>query len=92
MGVNIYFIGTAGSGKTYLTFAFRTWMELNSYDAITVNLDPGVKHLPYSADIDIRQWIDLKEVGPDNSSRPPEPQDRGSKKRNRCLRNRLRIV
>lgn len=62
MGVNIYFIGTAGSGKTYLTFAFQTWMHLNGYDAITVNLDPGVEHLPYSADIDIREWINLKEV------------------------------
>jgi len=31
-------------------------------DAITVNLDPGAENLPYDPDVDIRDWISLKEV------------------------------
>ena len=58
----IYFIGTAGSGKSTLTYNFKRWMELRSLDAITVNLDPGAENLPYEPDVDIRDWISLKEV------------------------------
>lgn len=60
--VKIYFLGTAGSGKTALTHAFHLWMQDQGYDAITVNLDPGVEQLPYPADVDIREWISLQEV------------------------------
>jgi hypothetical protein len=58
----IYFIGTAGSGKSTLTYNFKRWMELRSLDAIAVNLDPGAENLPYEPDVDIRDWISLKEV------------------------------
>ena len=60
--INLYFIGTAGSGKSTLTAAFKEWMTQQGLDAITVNLDPGVEGLPYSADIDVREWISLPEV------------------------------
>ncbi|GAI14578.1 unnamed protein product, partial [marine sediment metagenome] len=56
------FIGTAGSGKSTLTHNFKRWMELRSLDAIAVNLDPGAENLPYEPDVDIRDWISLKEV------------------------------
>ncbi len=58
----VYFIGTAGSGKSTLTYNFQQWMSLRGLDAITVNLDPGAENLPYEPDVDIRDWISLKEV------------------------------
>jgi len=58
----IYFIGTAGSGKTTLTSSFKSWLELKSLNVITVNLDPGVENLSYVPDVDIRDWISLKEI------------------------------
>ncbi len=60
--IYLYFIGTAGSGKSTLTNIFKQWMTNQALDSITVNLDPGAENLPYSADIDIRDWISLKEV------------------------------
>ncbi|MDR3074950.1 MAG: ATP/GTP-binding protein [Candidatus Methanoplasma sp.] len=59
---NIYFIGTAGSGKSTMVGAFKRWLDENGVDAITVNLDPGTDKLAYKADIDIREWISLGEV------------------------------
>ena len=58
----IYFIGTAGSGKSTLTHNFQEWMSLRGFDAITVNLDPGAENLPYEPDVDICDWISLKEI------------------------------
>ncbi|MGF3554100.1 MAG: ATP/GTP-binding protein [Thermoplasmatota archaeon] len=58
----VYFIGTAGSGKSTLTYNFQQWMNLRKLDAITVNLDPGAENLPYEPDVDIRDWISLEEV------------------------------
>jgi len=58
----VYFIGTAGSGKSTLTYNFQQWMNLRELDAITVNLDPGAENLPYEPDVDIRDWISLEEV------------------------------
>jgi len=58
----IYFIGTAGAGKSTLTNCFRQWMTSQGFDAITVNLDPGAENLPYEPDVDIRDWISLEDV------------------------------
>ena len=58
----VYFIGTAGSGKSTLTNNFKEWMRLRGLDAITVNLDPGAENLPYEPDVDICDWISLKEI------------------------------
>jgi GPN-loop GTPase len=60
--IYIYFIGTAGSGKSTITSSFKQWMTTQGLDAITVNLDPGVENLPYIPDVDIRDWISIKEV------------------------------
>ncbi len=57
-----YLIGTAGSGKSKLTWATERWMLEHGLDAITVNLDPGAESLPYSPDVDIRDWVRLNEV------------------------------
>jgi hypothetical protein len=58
----LYLVGTAGSGKSTLTGRFKEWFELRGLDAITVNLDPGAERLSYTPDVDIRNWISLKEV------------------------------
>lgn len=60
--INIYFTGTAGSGKTALTNSFLEWAKLQSYDAIAVNLDPGAEFVPYPAEVDIRDYISLSEI------------------------------
>ena len=58
----LYLIGTAGSGKSTLTYNFQQWMSHRGLDAITVNLDPGAENLPYDPDVDIRDWISLKDI------------------------------
>jgi len=58
----IYFVGTAGSGKSTMVQAYKEWLDHNGIDSIVVNLDPGADVLPYNADIDIREWIDLSDV------------------------------
>ncbi len=58
----IYFIGTAGSGKSTLTQAYKNWAEERGLNAITVNLDPGVDKLGYQPDVDIRDWVSVPEV------------------------------
>ncbi|MEM0134036.1 MAG: ATP/GTP-binding protein [Thermoplasmatales archaeon] len=58
----VYFVGTAGSGKSTLVGSFKEWLENLSYDAITVNLDPGAEFLPYTPDIDIRENVSLESV------------------------------
>jgi GTPase SAR1 family protein len=60
--INLYFIGSAGSGKSSLTGAFNGWMENQKYNTITVNLDPGIENAPYVPDVDIRDWIKLRDV------------------------------
>jgi len=60
--INVFIVGTAGSGKSSLTYAFQTWMNSNGLDVVTVNLDPGAEYLPYSPDIDIREWVSLTEI------------------------------
>lgn len=58
----LYLVGTAGSGKSMLTYSFQEWMRLQGYDAVTVNLDPGVEQLNYSPDIDVREWLSLRQI------------------------------
>ncbi len=58
----IYFIGTAGSGKTTLCGSFAETLEKEGGSVYRVNLDPGVDTLPYTPDYDIRNHIDLFDV------------------------------
>jgi len=60
--VNVYFAGTAGCGKSTLTSAFDQWLETQGYDSVLVNLDPGAEALPYESDIDIREWVKLRDI------------------------------
>ncbi|RJS78636.1 GTPase, partial [Candidatus Bathyarchaeota archaeon] len=55
----VFFIGTAGSGKSLLTAAFSKWLKMTKQDVAVVNLDPGALTLPYSPDVDVREYIDV---------------------------------
>ena len=56
------FIGTAGSGKTTLTAEFGKYLEENGYSVSYVNLDTGVRKLPYRSDVDVREEITAWEL------------------------------
>ena len=61
-GIYLYLIGTAGSGKSTLASTFKEWTQTRGIDCILCNLDPGAENLPYTPDVDIRDWISLKEI------------------------------
>ncbi|MCW4046289.1 MAG: ATP/GTP-binding protein [Candidatus Bathyarchaeota archaeon] len=54
-----FIIGTAGSGKSLFTAAFSEWLKMSKQDVATVNLDPGALKLPYSPDVDVRNYVDV---------------------------------
>ncbi len=58
----IYFVGTAGAGKSSLVGAYDRWCKKHGLGTTLVNLDPGAESLPYSPDVDIRDYIRLEEV------------------------------
>jgi GTPase SAR1 family protein len=58
----VYFVGTAGSGKSTLVDVFSRWLREHEQDVVTVNLDPGVKWLPYGPDVDVRDYINFEKV------------------------------
>lgn len=68
--VAIYFTGTAGAGKTTLTHAFQAWMAEAGYDVATVNLDPGMEDPSFDPDVDVRDWVKLKDVMEENKLGP----------------------
>lgn len=57
-------LGTAGSGKTYLTGALTNYIRDKEMDVLQMNLDPGVKEstLPYEPDINVRKYVKTEEV------------------------------
>lgn len=55
-------LGTAGSGKTSLTSALYTYLTSHQLDAAVINLDPAVEEIPYDPDIDVRDYVDAREV------------------------------
>ncbi len=58
----LFIIGTAGSGKSLLTASLNEWLKVGKQKAASVNLDPGVLTLPYTPDIDIRDYIDIRRI------------------------------
>jgi GTPase SAR1 family protein len=54
-----FIIGTAGSGKSLLTAALSEWLKMSKQDVAVVNLDPGALKLPYSPDVDVRNYVDV---------------------------------
>ena len=58
----ILVVGTAGSGKTTLVQRLCGELALRGDSTYAVNLDPAVLHLPYHANIDIRDTVNYKEL------------------------------
>ncbi|MGC9106085.1 MAG: ATP/GTP-binding protein [Thermoprotei archaeon] len=58
----VFFLGTAGSGKTTLVKAFSEYLEDIDMEVSVINVDPAVEELPYSPDFDIRSYVDAREV------------------------------
>ncbi|SCZ91029.1 BZ3500_MvSof-1268-A1-R1_Chr1-3g02492 [Microbotryum saponariae] len=58
----IIVIGMAGSGKTTLLQRLNTYLHSTSRPPYLINLDPAVSHLPFSANIDIRDTVDYQKV------------------------------
>ncbi len=55
----VFVIGTAGSGKSLFTAALGEWLKMSKQDIAVVNLDPGALKLPYSPDVDVRNYVDV---------------------------------
>ncbi|RKP10403.1 GPN-loop GTPase [Thamnocephalis sphaerospora] len=55
-------IGMAGSGKTTLMQRLNAHLHSIGRPPYTLNLDPAVAELPYTANIDIRDTVNYKEV------------------------------
>jgi len=58
----VFIVGTAGSGKSLLTASFTEWLKMSKQKTIAVNLDPGALTLPYSPDIDVRDYVNIGEL------------------------------
>ncbi len=58
----IFFVGTAGSGKSTLVGTYKQWLDDEGIDSAVVNLDPGADSLSYEPDVDIREWISIDET------------------------------
>lgn len=61
--LNVVFLGTAGCGKSLLTYKFGEWMESNlNLNVGYVNLDPGCESTPYDPDFDIRRLFTISDL------------------------------
>jgi GTPase SAR1 family protein len=58
----VFVIGTAGSGKSLLTAAFAEWLKMAKQEVTIVNLDPGALKLPYTPDVDVRDFVRIDEL------------------------------
>lgn len=55
-------IGMAGSGKTTFMQRIHTHVAEHKIPSYMMNLDPAVQHMPFGANIDIRDTINYKQV------------------------------
>jgi GTPase SAR1 family protein len=58
----IFVTGTAGAGKSLLTSKLYDYYTQNGAFAAILNLDPGVESLPYTCDVDVRDYIDIVSI------------------------------
>jgi hypothetical protein len=58
----IFITGTAGSGKSLLASILKPWYLDKGLDCIIVNLDPGAYSLPYTPDVDVRDFVNIDEI------------------------------
>ncbi|MGI0004390.1 MAG: ATP/GTP-binding protein [Candidatus Nitrosotenuis sp.] len=58
----IFIAGTAGAGKSLISSRIQEYYTTNGAFAAVLNLDPGVISLPYTPDIDIRDFVDIVSI------------------------------
>ena len=58
----IFISGTAGAGKSLLTSKLYDYYTKNKAFAAILNLDPGVENMPYTCDIDVRDYVDYVSI------------------------------
>ncbi len=58
----IVLMGPAGSGKTTLTQALSEWLGNQGIQNTKINLDPAVEWLPYMPDVDVRDYVNARDV------------------------------
>jgi GTPase SAR1 family protein len=58
----IFIVGTAGSGKSLLASKIFEYYTRNGAFVGMLNLDPGVENLPYTCDIDARDYVDILSI------------------------------
>lgn len=59
---SIFVSGTAGSGKSLLTSKLHEYYTKNGAFTAVLNLDPGVESLPYTCDVDARDYVDIVSI------------------------------
>ena len=59
---SIFVSGTAGSGKSLLTSKLYDHYTKNGAFTAVLNLDPGVENIPYTCDIDVRDYVDIVSI------------------------------
>ena len=58
----IFISGTAGSGKSLLTSKLYEYYTKNGAFTSVLNLDPGVESLPYTCDVDVKDFVDIVSI------------------------------
>ncbi|HLC10161.1 MAG TPA: ATP/GTP-binding protein [Nitrosopumilaceae archaeon] len=58
----IFVVGTAGAGKSLLTSRIFDYYTRNDAFVGILNLDPGVENLPYTCDVDVRDYVDIVSI------------------------------
>jgi len=58
----IFIVGTAGSGKSLLASKIFEHYTRNGAFVGMLNLDPGVENLPYTCDVDVRDYVDIVSI------------------------------
>ena len=61
--MNMVFVaGPAGSGKSMLTSTLSLWLERFEHTVCKVNLDPAAELLPYVPDVDVRRYVNARDL------------------------------
>ena len=55
-------VGTAGSGKSLLASKIFDYYTRNGAFVGMLNLDPAVENLPYTCDVDVRDYVDIVSI------------------------------
>ena len=58
----IFIVGTAGVGKSLLASKVFDYYTRNGSFAGILNSDPGVENLPYTCDVDVRDYVDIVSI------------------------------